>query len=183
MDPGIVDSGGRLSPAWRMGGTRAGGFARARLLRTSREGTDSFFFKSLPFHFPIEDQEFLLAQQWTELRLHKNVSYRPSEDVLRGVSGDARTIERIHTIMRNYSAQVIEFLTKFLAPYATKWNLDFSQFSPTRGRGAGSSHPQTKRSTACGCVSEPADAWRQNFAGFHESQPQAPARLEHDGRI
>jgi hypothetical protein len=32
--------------------------------------------------------------------------------------------------MRNYSAQVIEFLTKFLTPYATKWNLDFSRFPP-----------------------------------------------------
>ncbi len=93
------------------------------------------FFPSLPFHFPIEDQEFLLAQQWTELRLHKNVSYRPSEDVLRGVSGDARTIERIHAIMRNYSAQVIEFLTKFLAPYATRWNLDFSSFRPIEEEG------------------------------------------------
>src|ERR1700687_2790165 len=53
------------------------------------------FFQALPFHFPINDQEFLLAQEWTELRLHKNVSYRPSEDVLRGVSGNARTIERL----------------------------------------------------------------------------------------
>jgi hypothetical protein len=76
------------------------------------------FFRALPFHFPLQNQVFLLAQAWTELRLHKNVSYRPSEDILRGVSGDARTIERIHTIMRNYSVQVIEFLTKFLTPYA-----------------------------------------------------------------
>jgi len=93
------------------------------------------FFRALPFHFPVEDQEFLLAQAWTELRLHKNVSYRPSEDILRGVSGDARTIERIHTIMRNYSAQVIEFLTKFLTPYAAKWNLDFSSFRPLEEEG------------------------------------------------
>ena len=93
------------------------------------------FFPTLPFHFPAKDQEFLLEQEWTELRLHKNVSYRPVEDVLRGVSGDPRTIERVHSIMRNYSAQVIEFLTKFLAPYATKWILDFSSFRPIEEAG------------------------------------------------
>jgi hypothetical protein len=93
------------------------------------------FFPTLPFHFPAKDQEFLLEQEWTELRLHKNVSYRPAEDVLRGVSGDPRTIERVHSIMRNYSGQVIEFLTKFLAPYATKWILDFSSFRPIEEAG------------------------------------------------
>jgi hypothetical protein len=67
--------------------------------------------------------------------MHKNVSYRPSEDVLRGVSGDARTMDRIQTIMRNYSAQVIEFLTKFLAPYASKWMLDYSSFRPIEEEG------------------------------------------------
>jgi hypothetical protein len=93
------------------------------------------FFPALPFHFPAKDQEFLLEQEWTELRLHKNVSYRPAEDVLRGVSGDPRTIESVHSIMRNYSAQVVEFLTKFLAPYATKWILDFSSFRPIEEAG------------------------------------------------
>jgi hypothetical protein len=93
------------------------------------------FFRTPPFHFPVDDQKFLREQQWTELRLHKNVSYRPSEDILRGVSGDNRTIERIHSIMRNYSAQVIEFLTKFLAPYAGKWILDFASFRPIEEEG------------------------------------------------
>jgi hypothetical protein len=62
--------------------------------------------------------------------MHKNVSYRPSEDVLRGVTGDAATIERIQTIFRNYSAQVLEFLRQFLAPYAGKWTVDFASFRP-----------------------------------------------------
>ena len=109
--------------------------ARARAYCELLEKGQIVFFRTLPFHFPREDQEFLLAQEWTELRLHKNVSYRPSEDVLRGVSGDARTMERIHSIMRNYSAQVIEFLAKFLVPYATKWVLDFSSFRPIEEEG------------------------------------------------
>src|SRR6202041_71747 len=109
--------------------------ARARAYCELAERGQILFFRELPFDLPAEDQRFLREQEWTELRLHKNVSYRPSEDILRGVSGDARTIERIHAIMRNYSAQVIEFLTKFLTPYATKWNLDFSSFRPLEEEG------------------------------------------------
>jgi hypothetical protein len=109
--------------------------ARARAYCELLEKGQILFFRAPPFHFPIEDQDFLLAQQWTELRLHKNVSYRPSEDLLRGVSGNARTIARLHTIMRNYSAQVIEFLTKFLPAYAGKWILDFSSFRPIEEEG------------------------------------------------
>lgn len=109
--------------------------SRARAYCDLLEKGQIVFFRELPFRLPAEDQEFLLAQQWTELRLHKNVSYRPSEDLLRGVSGDARAVERIHGIMRNYSAQIVEFLTKFLAPYAGKWILDFASFRPIEEEG------------------------------------------------
>ena len=109
--------------------------ARARAYCELLESGQILFFRELPFHLPPEDREFLLAQQWTELRLHKNVSYRPAEDLMRGFSGDAGTVNRIHTIMRNYSAQVIEFLTKFLSPYAGKWILDFASFRPMEEEG------------------------------------------------
>ena len=109
--------------------------ARARAYCELLESGQILFFRELPFHLPAEDREFLLTQEWTELRLHKNVSYRPSEDLLRGFSGDTATVNRVHTIMRNYSAQVIEFLTKFLAPYAGKWILDFSSFRPFEEEG------------------------------------------------
>jgi hypothetical protein len=88
------------------------------------------FFRELPFNLPPEDRQFLLSQSWTELRLHKNISYRPDEDTLRGVTGDRDTVDRLHSIMRNYTAQVIDFATKSLAPYAGKWKLDFSSFRP-----------------------------------------------------
>ena len=92
-------------------------------------------FRESPFLFPVVDQEFLRNQEWTELRMHKNVSYRPGEDVLRGVSGDAPTIERLHSIMRNYSARVVEFVGDFLAPYREKWILDFASFRPFEEEG------------------------------------------------
>ena len=103
---------------------------RARSCCQALERGQIFFFRDLPFHLPTEDREFLLSQSWTELRLHKNVSYRPEEDALRGVAGDPATVERLHSILRNYTAQVIDFAAKSLAPYAGKWTLDFSSFRP-----------------------------------------------------
>jgi 3-deoxy-D-manno-oct-2-ulosonic acid (Kdo) hydroxylase len=103
---------------------------RARLCCQALERGQILFFRELPFHLPLEDREFLLSQSWTELRLHKNVSYRPGEDTLRGVTGERKTVERLHSILRNYTAQVIDFAAKSLAPYAGKWTLDFSSFRP-----------------------------------------------------
>ncbi|MFZ3218348.1 MAG: Kdo hydroxylase family protein [Candidatus Acidiferrales bacterium] len=104
--------------------------ARGRAYCELIERGQILVFRELPFHMPAEDQQFLREQEWTELRMHKNVSYRPSEDMLRGVSGKAETVARLHSIMRNYSAQIIEFVGKFLSPYSGKWNLDFASFRP-----------------------------------------------------
>ena len=94
------------------------------------ERGEILFFSKLPFSFPVEDRDFLLAQKWSELRLHKNVSYRPATDVLRGVSADGVINKRLHSLFRNYSAQVIKFLGTFLSPYAGQWILDFASFRP-----------------------------------------------------
>lgn len=104
--------------------------ARARSYCELLERGQILLFREPPFELPAEDQKFLLEQEWAELRLHKNVSYRPGEDVLKGVSGNAETIERLRTIFRNYSAAVIDFVGKFLSPYAGKCTIDFSSFRP-----------------------------------------------------
>src|SRR5271163_5330382 len=109
--------------------------ARARAYCEMLERGQILFFREPPFELPASDQQFLLQQQWSEMRMHKNVSYRPSEDLLRGAPGDSITVNRLHSIMRNYSAQVTEFLAKFLAPYAGKWNLDFASFRPLEEEG------------------------------------------------
>lgn len=106
------------------------GAARARDYCEALERGEILFFPRPPFDFPAEDAELLLAQQWTELRMHKNVSYRPGDDVLRGVSGNTAATERIHAALRNYSTQVIRFASQFLSPYADKWILDFASFRP-----------------------------------------------------
>jgi 3-deoxy-D-manno-oct-2-ulosonic acid (Kdo) hydroxylase len=104
--------------------------ARSRTWCELLERGQILFFRDLPFELPAADRDFLVAQQWAELRMHKNVSYRPGEDVLRGVSGDPATVERVHSILRNYSTHLIDFLKNFLLPYAGKWTVDFSSFRP-----------------------------------------------------
>jgi len=104
--------------------------ARARKYCEMLESGQILMFRELPFELPAEDQKFLLEQEWAELRMHKNVSYRPDEDVLRGVSGGAATVQRLQEILRNYSAEVVAFLTKFLAPYTRDWTVDFASFRP-----------------------------------------------------
>jgi hypothetical protein len=99
------------------------------------ERGEILFFGAPPFEFLREDREFLVSQKWDQLRLHKNVSYRPGEDKLRGASGDAASIARLHSILRSYSARVIGFMSKFLAPYCDQWTIDFASFRPFEEQG------------------------------------------------
>jgi hypothetical protein len=99
------------------------------------EQGEILFFDRLPFDLPGTDNEFLLGQNWSEMRLHKNVSYRPIEDRLNGFGGDAVARERLQAILRNYSRQAVKFLESFLSPYAGNWVLDFASFRPLEERG------------------------------------------------
>lgn len=89
------------------------------------------FFESLPFEFPEDDQRFLISQQPNGSHLHKNISYRPQHDVLRGfASENDAAVRRMHGIMRRYSSNVIQFLSRLLTPYAFEWSLDYASFRP-----------------------------------------------------
>lgn len=102
----------------------------ARNYCAALERGEVLYFPQPPFDLPSADREFLLAHEWSELRMHKNVSYRPGDDTLRGVSGDSASAQRIHSVLRKYSSEVIALLSRFLAPYAGKWVIDFASFRP-----------------------------------------------------
>ncbi len=108
---------------------------KARACCEELESGAILLFPAPPFDFAERDREFLLQQKWSELRLHKNVSYRPRGDVLRGFAGQGPSRRRIHAILRSYSRQVAEFAGKFLAPYRGKWILDFASFRPLEEEG------------------------------------------------
>ena len=95
-------------------------------------------FSGIPFNLPKDHQEFLLAQKQAESRFHKNISYRPKTDEIRGVErsgSDDAAHQQMQSIMRNYSAEVTLFVKKLLAPYAEKIALDFASFRPLEEQG------------------------------------------------
>jgi hypothetical protein len=93
------------------------------------------FFQQPPFRLPQEESEYLIRQPQTDSRLHKNISYRPDEDILRGFGGTRQDQKRVHDIMRNYSSQVTAFVSTFLAPYAGKFLRDYASFRPLEEEG------------------------------------------------
>jgi 3-deoxy-D-manno-octulosonic acid hydroxylase-like protein len=92
-------------------------------------------FSEAPFDFPEDDRRFLLSQKQTGSRFHKNISYRPGKDVLKGLSSGSEDRERMQTVLRNFSAGLTGFVSKFLAPYAGKMKLDFASFRPLEEQG------------------------------------------------
>jgi hypothetical protein len=108
---------------------------RVRQCCENLEAGKILFLKGIPYNFPAEDREFLLSQRQTGSRLHKNVSYRPNQDVLRGSAGDKTEVEKLHGIMRRYSSEVQGFLRVLLAPYAKDWALDYASFRPEEEKG------------------------------------------------
>jgi len=102
------------------------------------ERGEILFFSGIPFNLPKEHQEFLLAQKQAESRFHKNISYRPKTDEIRGVErrgSDDAAHQQMQSIMRNYSAQVTRFVKQLLAPYSDKIALDFASFRPLEEHG------------------------------------------------
>ena len=167
----------RLSVSNGLGTGRGKLDLRARHYCEALEHGRVLFFAAPPFRLPAGDREFLLTQEWAELRLHKNVSYRPSNDVLRGAAGDSDAVGRLHSILRDYSSQVIDFFKKFLSPYAGKWIVDFSSFRPIEENGRNLPLHKAKRPAPRRRISEPSDAQRPYSAGVHQSQPHQTSRV------
>jgi len=108
---------------------------RARVCCEQLEANQILFFARPPFLFSDSDRAYFLSQKSSDSRLHKNVSYRPASDVLRGFGGDDRTCRQMHDTMRNFSLQVVGFVKTFLAPYASKLQLDYASFRPIEEEG------------------------------------------------
>ncbi len=104
--------------------------SRARHYCAEVEKGQILFFRQPPFVLPEDDRNFLVNHKACDSRLHKNISYRPGKDLLRGFSDGKENQQRVHRIMRDYSSQVAQFVSRFLAPYAGKLLMDFASFRP-----------------------------------------------------
>ncbi|MFA9477135.1 Kdo hydroxylase family protein [Phycisphaerales bacterium AB-hyl4] len=99
------------------------------------ESGDVLFFPTTPFEISDEDRQFLLAQKQSE-RFHKNISYRPKQDRLKGVDADnSEAFAKMHDVMRRYSQQAIDFCARFLPQYAEQWRIDYASFRPIEEKG------------------------------------------------
>src|SRR5258708_12764077 len=103
---------------------------RARWFCDQLERGHVLFFPSVPFDLPQNDREFLLSQKQTGSRFHKNIAYRPSRDLLKGVAADSPDRDRLLGIMRHFSEETPGFVASFLPPYAGECQMGFSTFPP-----------------------------------------------------
>jgi hypothetical protein len=100
------------------------------------EAGDILYFPRTPFELTTDERSFLLSQRQSEASYHKNISYRPAEDRLKGVDQkDPAEWQRMHRTMRAYSSRAIDFMASFLRRYARDWKVDFASFRPIEESG------------------------------------------------
>jgi hypothetical protein len=100
------------------------------------EAGDILYFPVAPRLLEKDEQAFLVTQRQAGGILHKNISYRPRGDRLKGVDrGDPAKARRAHELMRAFSGRAIEFMTSFLGRYAAAWKLDYASFRPIEEAG------------------------------------------------
>jgi hypothetical protein len=106
------------------GGWKQTRSANTRELCAQLEAGRILYFERPPFELPDADREFLTAQKRADSAVHKNVSYRPVADELRGFDGAAEVTNRLHDVLRRYSNEVVQFVRRFLSPYDGQYVLD-----------------------------------------------------------
>lgn len=100
------------------------------------EAGDILYFPAVPFSFSEEHRQTLLAKKQSSLRFHKNISYQPDRDILRG-QGDSSADDSatLKTVLRDYAKEATRFVNEFLRPYRGKYRLDFTSYRPVEEEG------------------------------------------------
>ena len=105
------------------------------------ESGDILYFPVNPIALDADDRAFLLGQKQVDASYHKNISYRPAEDRLKGVDAtDAAARDRTHQVLRDFSRKAIGFMAQFFPSYARDWKIDFASFRPIEEAGRKVSH-------------------------------------------
>jgi len=109
---------------------------RARTLCAELEAGNIVFLPVSPISISPEHRELLLGRKQTGSAYHKNIAYRPMEDRITGLdASEEKEAHVLRAIMRNFSNNAVDFLSRFLAPYAGKWKLDYASFRPIEEKG------------------------------------------------
>jgi hypothetical protein len=100
------------------------------------ETGDILYFPTTPFELSLEERQFLLSQKQSGASFHKNISYRPASDRLKGIDQKGEAERRqMHEVMRGYSQRAINFMAGLLPRYARGWRIDFASFRPIEEAG------------------------------------------------
>ena len=107
------------------------GGQQARWCCEKLEEGEVLVFDTIPFELAASDRQFLLTCTQSNLRLYKNISYRPGQNIVKGLSNsDDSAMQTLRDVMRRFSQAATSFTAQLLAPYAAQWTLDYASFRP-----------------------------------------------------
>jgi hypothetical protein len=93
-------------------------------------------FEQAPFPLPdTAGQAALTGARQASVAYHKNISYRPGEDRVKGIARGGGDAEAVRAVLREYSRSAIRLLTELFPFYASRWTVDFASFRPEEERG------------------------------------------------
>ncbi len=167
----IIDDYG--AGGWKNG---AAASSRTRHYCAELEAGAVLYFQSPPFDLPNRDVDFLLGLKPADSRLHKNISYRPESDLIRGLSNDGSK-PRVHQIMRYYASQVRKFVSRISCPLCWSPADGLCELSPSGRRGPESPTSQTKRSIARGRLSQSPYSWCADPACLYQRKSSQRSSL------
>jgi hypothetical protein len=89
------------------------------------------FFEDAP-----DDREFLLDARLSGGQYHKNIAYRPNTGSISGFGKmEHASVERLRSILSEYSHRVVDFAGELLPRYRSQWRLDFASLRPLEEAG------------------------------------------------
>ena len=103
---------------------------RARAYCEMLERGEILFFSEPPFNFPAEDRVFCSLRSGPSSHAQKRILPARRRCPARYFPAAPPPSSGCRQFCATYSAGVIAFLEKFLAPYAGNWTVDFSSFRP-----------------------------------------------------
>lgn len=134
------------------------------------------YFPHKPFALSEEERELLRSTGLSSSSHHKNIAYRPAEDIVTGFDPAAVSEpEKLRAVMRSYSERALAFLWKLLPRYMEKAHVDFASFRPQEEEGR--DLPTKKRNDLLHVDAFPTRPTRGDlilrfFTNIHQTKPR-----------
>ncbi len=110
--------------------------ARRRWYAERLEEGQILFFERAPFPLPNDKERAALTSvRQASAAYHKNISYRPGEDRVKGLARGGGDEEAVRGALRAYSRHATQLLADLFPWYAAQWKLDFASFRPVEEQG------------------------------------------------